>query len=312
MHGTPTTSHPRPSVRPRGARRLASVAAVALAGGLLAPPAAAQQQRQQVDGYAYTFRIETGDDDVVVGRAVVAGGQARIEIVSDSSRRERGARRRSYRVGDSDDGYLVVTDGGRTLVAVSPSEREYSSMPADEFERIVGSAMKKVDRVLTMSVSDLTVSGRRLGDGDPMHGQATRRGRVVADYVSRVGALGFTVRSVNHVEAEYWVAPGLGLPRNPLAEMLVGLPTVMAQADEDFVTRMAAGRRALVGSGTPMRVVLTAESREEEGKVDRTRTSYEITSLERTRVDPAVFQVPRGYTRSDSFSWTTDPSGKRR
>lgn len=281
-----------------------AVAGAAAAVALLAPAAAVSAQ-QAVDGYAYTFRIETGDDEVVVGRALVAGGQARIEIVRDSSKRERGERRRSVRVGDSDDGYLVVTDGGRTLLAVSPSEREYSSMPADDFERIVGSAMKKADAVLTMGVSDLTVTGRRLGGGEPIQGQPTQRGRVVADFVSRVGALGFTARMVNHVETEYWVAPGVSLPRNPLAEMLVGLPTVLAQHDEDFVTRMSAGRRALVGSGTPLRVVLTAETREDDGKVERTRTSYEVTSLSRTRVDPSVFQVPRGYTKSDGFSWST-------
>ncbi len=288
----------------RFALRIAATVAVALAAvPLVAPPSPAQRA---AEGYRYTFRIVTGDDGPTTGRAWVLGDQARIEL--DESNDAKGARSRGvqtrYQVG-GDGGYLVLTDGGRTVLAISPSEREYSSIETDSFERLVGTAMRAADKVLTLEVDGLSVTGQRLGAGGPILGHPTQRGRITADYAARIGALGFTTRFDHHVETDYWVAPGLRLPRNPLAELLVNVPTVLAQHDADFVERMGAGRRALVDRGTPLRVVLTSTSVDAEGKRDTTTASYEITSLTRAQVDPALFAVPKGYAKKDGFSWVT-------
>jgi hypothetical protein len=289
-------------VRSRAAlvARLATRPVLALAA-LVAAAAPVAAQRV-VDGYQYTFRIQTDDDTPVTGRAWVAGDRARIEMDRDESANP--GKRRGAAGGLGDDGYLVVTDGGRTLLAVSPSKREYSTTSADEFERMIGTAMQAADRMLTMEVSDLDVTGRRLGPGGPVAGRSTQRGRLAADYESRMGALGFTVRMLNHVEADYWVAPDLQLPRNPLAELMLAVPTVLAQHDRDFTTRMTAGRRALVGDGTPLKVVLTATTRDPDGDTDTNTATYEITSLSRAKVDPTVFAEPKGYRKTEGFSWS--------
>ena len=273
--------------------------ALAAAALLVAAPADAQRT---VDGHQYTFRIETGGDDseVVTGRAWVAGDRARIEVDGSAKRRRVRGANEHVSVQMEDGEYFVVD--GRTMHAVKPSEREYSTTTVDEFERIVGRAMKAADAVLTLEVRELDVTGQKLGPGEPILGHPTQKGRLVAEYVARIGAFGFATSSEHSVQTEYWVAPALSLPRNPLAEMLVGLPTVLAQHDDDFVTRMRAGRRAMVGNGTPLRVVLTAESREEKGERSRMRASYEVTSLTRAKVDPALFEVPRGYRKTNGFS----------
>ncbi len=282
---------------------------VAIAASLaLTSPAVAQRL---VDGYQYTFRIQTGGDEATTGRAWVAAGQTRIEL--DRKADSVGTTRHATTSGaiDDQDGYLVVTDGGRTLMAVSPSKREYSITTIDKFENMIGKVMEVADKVLTMDVSDVDVTRRRMGSGGAVAGQSTQRGLLSANYVTRIGVLGFTARTEHQLQAEYWVAPDLALPRNPLAELFLGMPMILAQHDDALTTRMTAGRRALVGDGTPLKVVVTNTSSNQDGGRDTSTVSYEITSLTRTRVDPALFAAPKGYTKTDGFSWSVGDSRER-
>lgn len=283
--------------------------AVAFAASLaLTSPAVAQRAES---GYQYTFRIQTGDDEPTTGRAWVAGDQTRLELDRTTDSAGRTSRSRTPRAMDDQDGYLLVTDRGRTLMAVSPAKREYSTTTVDEFENMIGKAMEMADKVLTMEVSDVDVTRRRLGPGGPVARQSTRRGRVSATYVARIGVLGFTARTEHQMQADYWVAPDIALPRNPLAEFFLGIPMILAQHDNDLNTRMAAGRRTLVGDGTPLKIVVTNASRDPDGSHDTTTVSYEITSLTRVRVDPTLFAAPQGFTKIDGFRWSVGNKRRR-
>jgi hypothetical protein len=268
--------------------RAAAVPVVALLA--LGSPFHAGAQRT-AEGYRYAFRIESGDDDGPTrGVTYALGDRSRIELLDERGRASRG--------------YLLVTDGGRTLTSVDPDKREYSVTSADQFERIVGTAMQAVDRVMTLEVDDLDVTGRRLGAGGRVAGHETERSRLSAAFGLRIGALGFTTRQRHDVDVEYWVAPGLDLPRNPLIELFTGLPMVLAQADGDFTTRMRVGREALVGRGTPLRVVITAREVDDKGRHKEKRTTIEIAELTRGAQDPSRFQVPAGYVKRDGFNFS--------
>lgn len=282
------SAHRGAPVAHRTTRRLT----VALAALALVPASLAAQRGTD---YTYDFRVETGDGDAMRGVTYVSGGQARIELRGDG--------------GDRKDGYLLVTDGGRTLVAVSPDRREYSVTSADGFEQLVGTAMRAADKVLTLELADLEVVGRRLDDGGTVAGRETRHARLSSDYTLRIGALGFTTRSSQHVDVDYYVDPELSLPRNPLLELFAGLPLVLAQHDRDFVTRQTAGRAALLARGTPLRTVITTTSRDEDGKVERHRTLIEVTRLAADRHDAALFRIPEGYRKTDGFRWNMKADG---
>ena len=197
-----------------------------------------------------------------------------------------------------------MTDGGRTLTAVDPAKREYSVTDAAKFERIVGATMEAMDRVMTLEVDDLDVTGRRLGTGGRVAGHDTRHSRLTANFALRVGAMGFTTRQRHHVDVDYWVAPELSLPRNPLVELFAGLPMVLAQGDGDFTTRMRAGREALAGEGTPLRVVITARETDEKGREKEKRTTIEIGELTRGPQREALFEVPAGYREREGFNFS--------
>jgi hypothetical protein len=292
---------PSPRRMPRRALRaaLVPVATVLVLGAPLAgavPAAAAREvgaasaPQRAADAYRYAFRIETGDDDPVRGVTYVSTGRSRIELVD-----EHGARSSSY---------LLVSDNGRVLTAVDPAKREYSTTDAANFERVVGTAMEAVDRVMTLEVHDLDVTGRRLGAGGRVAGHETQRARLSTSYALRIGAMGFAARRQHAVDVDYWIAPALQLPRNPMLELFASLPTVLAQGDRDFVTRLRAGRDALVGTGTPLKVVVTARERDEDGDDETSRTVIEITDLTPGAQDQTLFQVPAGYRKRDGFNFS--------
>ena len=245
---------------------------------------------QTAASYRYAFRIETDDDDPVRGVTYVSGDRSRIELVDDEGKRS--------------SSYLLLTDGGRTLVAVDPAKREYTQAAAADFERIVGTAMDAVDRVMTLDVHDLDVTGRRLGAGERIAGYETQHSRLRTRFGLRIGAMGFNADQRHDVAVDYWVSPSLRLPRNPMMELFASLPTVLAQGDRDFVRRLRAGRAALVGEGTPLRVVVSAQHTDEDGDEERSRTVIEVADVRAGAQDATLFRVPDGYRKREGFDFS--------
>ena len=261
--------------------------------GAQAPAVQARHGQPLGESYSYTFHIVTSDGDPISGRTHVLGDRARIEITG-----EKGGRARSD--------WLLVQPNGR-LAVVKPEERTYSEIEADAFERIVGKAMEAVDRAMTFQVRDLDVVGQRLAEGGMVAGHRTERSRVSQTFDLRVGVLGFNSTNRHRIDTEYWTAPGLELPRNPLIELFVSMPSVMALADRGFVNRTAVARKALVGKGTPLRALVTSRTYDETGdETERDELSVEILSITPARHDAARFAVPEGYRKTEGFSWNVE------
>lgn len=267
---------------------LANLAVLPLGAQAVGHAKAAARHAPIGESYSYTFRITTSDDDPITGVTHVLGDRSRIEITEEHG----GAR--------SD--YLLVTPGGR-LQVVRPDEREYSEIEADAFERIVGKAMEAVDKAMTFEIDDLDVTGRRLGAGGMVAGRPAERSRLSHRFDLRVGVLGFTTRSRYQIDTEYWTVPGLELPRNPLLELFASMPAVMALHDRGFQRRTAVARGALVGQGTPVRMVVTSRSTDDDGETDRSEMTVEILSIEPARHGAGRFQVPAGYRKTDQVRW---------
>ena len=245
---------------------------------------------QTSSSYRYAFHIDTDGDDPMRGVTYVSGDRSRIELLDED--------------GDRSSSYLLLTDGGRTLVAVDPAKREYTQAAVADFERIVGTALDAADRMMTLDVHDLDVTGRRLGTGERVAGHETQHSRLRTRFGLRIGAMGFTTTQRHDVAVDYWVSPSLRLPRNPMMELFASLPTVLAQGDRDFVRRLRAGRAALVGDGTPLRVVVTAQHTDEEGDEERSRTVIEVDDLRVGPQDATLFRVPDGYRKREGFAFS--------
>jgi hypothetical protein len=257
---------------------LALAAGVLVAGARPAPLGA-----QLVEGRSYFFRLETPEDGATEGVMHVVGDRARIEI----------------RDGENDEGervYLLLTNGGRTLVTVKPDERTYSEMDAARLEGIIGTAMRAVDELVTMNMVNSNVNGERLGDGGSIAGVPTQRFRLTQEYAMDVGAFGQTERMRQRIVTDYWVNPRAGAPRNPLVELVTTAPTALAQSDEKFVERSARTRASLF-SAPPLKVVVRASKWEHDGDTEEETFEYEITRILPASIDERALRVPQGYRR---------------
>lgn len=272
-------------------RQLASVLLAAAALSAPAASAHAQQQQQQqkaqppMRDYEYSFRMSgSHDEHPTSGTMRVSGDRGRIDID-----------------GAKEGEFMLLTDGGRTLTIVHPDRRAYEVSDAATFEHIVGRALRAAGPVLSIRLESAHVASDHLGDGGLVVGRATRHLRLTQDYTLRVGALGFGGDAERHVATtEYWVSPGLALMRNPLFALVEGAESALVQSDTAYSRIADAERDALLEGATPLRRVVT--TREEHGGKTTTQT-IEITSLRPARVDPAIFEVPSGYTRRAGVSW---------
>jgi hypothetical protein len=258
---------------------IASVAVLALAG----PPSLIAQT---VQGQRYVLHMTSDGERELVATVRESGGRARIDL------------ERSH---DGSGGYIIVTDDARTLILVHPDQREYTVVDDTTFERIVGKALRVVAQtgVLQVQLRDVKIVPERLGPGESIAGHPTRRYRLTQEYRAFVGAFGIMGDEPVHktVVTEYWVSPRLTLAPNPLLALLAGLETALAQRSASFVSQSIAARDSLF-RGTPLRIVITSRSTDGDDSVKERR--LEITDLAPAAFDPAIWAVPRGYTRRHS------------
>jgi hypothetical protein len=276
-------------------RRLVPVAALVAAAVL---PAQLDAQAG-VKALRYHFTMATGDDHATRGTVTVLGDRARLEVEKGSSAHVGNARAGVTAKADNGHNWFLLGDGGRRITIVDDEEESYQEMDAASFTGIIGSVMRGLDTFMTMEVEEPSVQVQRVGDGGTIAGQRTQRWAVVQEYTTNVGMLGKTSREMHRIVTDYWIAPGLALPDNPLFELVTRGEAAMAQADKDYVARVTSARASLP-DGAVMRTVITAASSDlADGKVKPPKVHrMEITDLAPVMVSTAVFEVPDGYEKA--------------
>jgi hypothetical protein len=248
--------------------------------------------QQGVPGTRYTFRMTVGSGDPVLGTVREGTHRARVDI---------------QKHGRAEHDYLVITHDGHRVISVHPSEGEYSVVDDSVFERAAGIGLQAVSGtgIVRFHVRDAHISAERLGAGEAIAGFATEHYRLQQDYTVDVSPFGMRGQPVRQrVVTEYWVAPRAQLLPNPLIDMLSQIGTALAQSDPDFVRRSSAARDSLF-SGTPLRiaVTITTDATDESDK-SPTVHRFEVTEIEDTTFDPAIWEVPAGLHRSSGISFS--------
>ena len=253
----------------------------------LAPPLA---PLQGVPGTRYTFRMSIDRDDPIVGTVREGSHRARIDL---------------QKHGADEDSYLIITHDGHRVIAVHPSDGQYSVLDDSVFERIAGVGLQAVGNtgIVRFRVHDAQTASERLGTGEPVAGFDTEHYRLTQDYTVDVSAFGMRGEPVRQrVVTDYWVAPRAQLLRNPLIEMLSRLGTVLAQADTGFARRQSDARAALF-SGSPVRIVVHTVTQAKD-ETDKPPSEYrlEVTAIEPGTFDPRIWDIPAGLHRREGVS----------
>lgn len=253
---------------------------------LLLLAASATIQAQAPRSYAYEFRLDPGGKkpgNVIHGTVQVSGGRARID--TDERKRE------------GDEGYFLLSDGGRTVHVVHPGKREYETHDADEFARVVGTALRAVGPVVRIKVEDARLDTTRLGAGGTVAGRATQRVQLNQRWTTSMRVLGFVKTGLGGSSmALYWTDPSLPLMRNPLFDIVSTSLLTLAATDESFMERADAARAALF-RGSPLKAEVRTTITEDGGD-DVTILRYEVTKITVGPIDESRLMVPKGYNRT--------------
>lgn len=291
---------PRATLALAAALAAASTAPVAAdAQGTVRTASASAAHGAPANGLRYTFTMNSSEEDATRGTMTVLGDRARMDIAKGSSAKvssSGGATITAKSDGGRD--WFLLTQNGRRITIVDPEERNYQEMDAESFTGLVGTVMRVMDKFMTLEVQEPTVSVQRLGNGGQVAGRPTERWAVVQEFTMNVGMLGKTKQELHRIVTDYWIAPGLSLPDNPLFELVSRGEAALTQGDAGYVARVARAR-AMLPKGAAMRVVVTSASSElESGEVKPPKVRrMEITGIAPATVDRATLQVPSGYQR---------------
>jgi hypothetical protein len=261
-----------------------AVAALVLAASV----AGAQTPR----AYSYDFRLDPGgkkSDKVIHGTVKVSGGRARIETDDHDGK------------SDGRD-YILLADAGRTVIVVHTDKRTYEEQDADEFARVVGTAMRAVGPVLKLTVKDARLDSARLGAGEQVAGCNTQRVQLRQRWTTSMRVMGFVKEDMQGSSvAEFWSDPSMPLMRNPIFDIVSTSLLALAAADEDFLESGEKARDRLV-RGAPLKADVRFTMSGGDGD-DMTRLRYEVTKITPGPQNEAEMMIPKGYTRSSERSF---------
>ena len=256
---------------------------LAAAAFLIATAAGAQTPRS----YTYEFTLDTkgkDKDGPVHGTVRVSGGRARVDT---DKRKENGD-------------YILVSDGGQTVIVVHPKDGTYQEHDAEDFARIVGTALRAVGAIVKFDVRNTSVDTERLGAGGTFAGRSTQHYRVSQHWNTTVKVMGFGKELPGSADGEYWADPSLTLMRNPVFDIAATSMLALAATDDAFLSRSAGARERLF-RGSPLKADIRMRVSGDDGD-DNTRLRYEVTRFTPGAVDESALQPPKGYRREKGLT----------
>lgn len=242
------------------------------------------------NGWEYEFRITTQDgakkgEAPVIGKAEVFGEETRVTLEPREGRRRDRNRRGEY---------LLISEQGRQIAVIRPNDKEYNVLSADSLAHMVSVGLNAAGRLVDLQLGGLDVSSEKLGTGERIAGYDTERHRMSQAYRIDMRIFGARPTLRGKLITDFWVAPALQVPGNPFFDFFAMLPNALAMQSPDYV-RKSLAERSKIFETLPLRTVATLEMTDQEGKVSRSSSTIEVTSIRRASLDPDRFEIPSRY-----------------
>lgn len=188
--------------------------------------------------------------------------------------------------------YIITRDGGKTAYLVNPKDKTYMKWDMDQMMGAMGSMMKGMGGMFSMSFSNPKVEKLSEEDGGVIVGLPTRHYRYHTSYTMEMKIMG--MRQVSNIvkDEEIWAA-------SKLAEMALGIWLRKEPAktgNEQFDALIAAGRQKF--EGFPLKLVTVSTTTDDKGKSRVSKTTMEVTELRMQPVPDSTFVMGPGYTET--------------
>jgi len=218
---------------------------------------------------------KTAQDFVVEGW--VDGEQARIEF-----REAKGAP-------IPDGGYLLTTDGGKTLYMVNPKDKKYMRWDLEGMLKGLSSMMQSSGGMLDLSFTDSKVQDLGSGQDLDILGYHTTSHKYRTSYHMQMKIIGFKKAYDVTSEDQVWTTTALDAPG--FGAWLRKAPPKTGNEELDKLISAQAKRI----QGVPLKMVSHSTMTDAKGRSQSSTMTMDVTKLEETTIDPSMFTIPEGY-----------------
>lgn len=189
--------------------------------------------------------------------------------------------------------YVLTRDGGETVLLVNPEEKTYAEWDMEAMLAGLNQVMEQVGPLLNLEITDIEVEKLLEEPGGSLHGMSTTHYRYRTSYQMTVKVLGMGRSNLVERLQDIWSTRELNEPAMGL--WLRKTPTTgHEQLDQLIAAEMEKAQ------GFPLKSVEVTTSTDKKGRETVTRSSTEVTVLERgVAVPAATFEIPEGYTRTE-------------
>ncbi|HEX5758265.1 MAG TPA: DUF4412 domain-containing protein [Thermoanaerobaculia bacterium] len=185
--------------------------------------------------------------------------------------------------------YLLTPDGGKTMYLVNPEEKTYAEWDLQAMLGMAGALTGGgMGPMFKMDFSEPKVEKLLDEDGGTVAGLPTRHTRFRTSYTVTVKVMGMGNTSDVVTEQDLWTT-------DQLQDVGLGVWLRAApRSGNEQLDKVIAAEMGKV-AGFPLKSVTVSTTKGKKGKETVSRTTMEVTELDRTDVADSTFALPAGY-----------------
>lgn len=185
--------------------------------------------------------------------------------------------------------YLLTRDGGNQIYLVNPEDKTYARLNLEAMMGAVGSVLQGMGGLVKFEVSEPKVEKLAEEDGGKIVGLSTKHYKFRTSYTMSVKIFGMGQPSAVVTDQEIWATQEVSD-----AGFGIWLRKTPPKIGNENIDRLINAEMEKI-AGWPLKMVTVSTSTGKKGKPTTTRTSMEVTLLEKASVPESAFALPAGY-----------------
>ncbi|MGI8509070.1 MAG: DUF4412 domain-containing protein [Gemmatimonadaceae bacterium] len=186
--------------------------------------------------------------------------------------------------------YMILKNASRNEWIVDPAKQQYFEINVDSAANFSMASMNLLGGLVKMETSDVTADMQPMGPGEVIQGYSTMKYRITTNFVSKTSVLWRKSKSRNTTITDVWVAPQLAALYNPAVAASQG-------GGSSELAQKVGAAYAKIGKGAYLRTVSQMQSTGD--RASAMTMTMDLLNIQRTRVLPSAFEVPKTYTKID-------------
>jgi hypothetical protein len=204
--------------------------------------------------------------------------------------------------------YLIVSDSGRTMVLVNPSNKLYAPVDLAQMQQGGNSFANAFGGMMGVQASNVKVEATALGSDKLPQGMATKY-RITEDYTVTIAVMGMDATTTNHSTTDLWYLPASTSIVSPFGVPIKKEDPTTGFYGPDYAKQMTAAK-AKLPAGMPIKIVASTVTTDVKGNHASNTTTWEFTNIAQAPVADNAFDVPAGFTQfTGPLALMPTPSG---